>query len=53
MHKREGGTVTYQCNDGYRPSLSFISTCTEDAMWMPDPEEHNCTLVVGMLAHFV
>ncbi len=46
-HTQEGATVTYQCDSGYRPSAVFISTCTDAALWIPAPEEHNCTLIIG------
>ena len=47
-HTREGATVTYQCNDGYRPSAVFVSTCTDAALWIPAPDQHNCTFVTGI-----
>ena len=46
-HTREGATVTFQCNSGYRPSAVFVSTCPETAMWKPAPEELNCIFVTG------
>ncbi len=47
-HTREGATVTYQCNNRYRPSSVFSSTCTSIASWIPAPEEHNCTNIIGI-----
>ena len=47
-HTREGIDVTYHCNEGFRPSSSEISTCTDLALWIPEPEEHNCTLITGI-----
>ena len=43
-----GDTVTYKCNEGYRPSAEMNGTCTMDAMWDPAPERHNCTFIIGM-----
>ena len=48
-HAREGATVTYQCDQGFRPSLLMTSTCTSTAHWMPPPEMHMCTLVTGLV----
>ena len=47
VHTREGATVTYMCNDGFRPSAIFSSTCVSTARWTPDPEQHNCTFIQG------
>ena len=46
-HTREGATVTFQCNNGYRPSAVMISICTSTALWIPAPEILNCTLITG------
>ena len=46
-HTREGATVTYTCDAGFRPSMEFNSTCSSTGYWTPDPEFHNCTLVQG------
>ena len=46
-HTREGATVTYICDAGFRPSMEFNSTCSNTGCWTPDPEFHNCTLVQG------
>ena len=47
-HTREGATVTYKCDDGFRPSAIHNSTCSITGYWTPDPELHNCTFVQGM-----
>ena len=47
-HTREGASVMYRCNDGFRPSADFPSTCTNTAMWYPPPQDHNCTYVEGI-----
>ncbi len=53
-HTREGATVTYQCGDEYRPSIVLYSVCADTGLWIPDPEEHNCTFVIGILySYFV
>ncbi len=44
-HTREGATVIYRCNDGFRPSLVMTATCTNATQWMPPIV--NCTLVTG------
>ena len=46
-HTREGSTVTYQCDDGFRPSGVFVSVCDNTAVWIPDPGNHVCTFVLG------
>ena len=45
----------YRCNDGFRPSADFPSTCESTALWDPPPQDHNCTFVEGMtcLASFI
>ena len=48
-HTREGAAVTYSCNPGYRPSAAMVSVCDASMRWMPAPENHNCTLVGGMI----
>lgn len=40
-------TTTFQCDEGYIPSGVVISTCTNLGLWTPEPEEHNCTLIIG------
>jgi hypothetical protein len=45
---RVGEYVTYRCVDGYRPSASMVSVCANTSTWKPPPEDHICTLVVGM-----
>lgn len=47
-HTREGITVTFQCNEGYVPSLIRISNCTALGQWIPPPEDHICNLVEGI-----
>ena len=44
---RERVNVTFQCNDGYVPSVTNTATCNNHGMWEPAPEEHNCTFVEG------
>ncbi len=39
--------VTYQCNEGFRPSVVMTSVCTDTAKWIPIPEEHDCIFVTG------
>ncbi len=46
-HTREGAIVEYMCDDGFRPSANFTSTCESTALWTPPPEDHNCTFVTG------
>ena len=46
-HTRKGGGVEYRCDDGFRPSATFRSTCTSTAMWDPLPQSLNCTFVRG------
>lgn len=42
-----GANITLQCSNGYRPSSPTISYCTQDEVWIPEPDEYNCTFVVG------
>ena len=46
-HTREGATVTYLCDDGFRPSQQMTSNCTSSGNWVPLPQEHMCTFVTG------
>ena len=52
-HSREGASVTYMCNDGFRPSSISTSVCSDSMMWAPPLEEYNCTLVVGETTSWV
>lgn len=45
---KEGTPVSYQCVEGYVPSIVLNSTCTNLGVWEPVPAEHNCTLVEGI-----
>ena len=40
-------TISFQCSEAYVPSLVISSKCIFGGFWIPDPEEHNCTLIVG------
>ena len=44
-----GNTINFQCDDDYIPSILMSSTCTFGGFWVPPPEDHNCTFVVGKL----
>ena len=44
---REGTSVTFRCNEGFRPSVPMIATCMRNAMWYPAPDGHDCILVIG------
>ena len=46
-HTRLGASVDYRCDDGFRPSADFTSTCESDGRWTPQPQDHNCTFVRG------
>ena len=50
---REGTSVSFKCDEGFRPSAPMVATCMRNAMWHPAPQDHNCTLVTGKigLAH--
>ncbi len=50
---KAGSTVIYRCNDGFRPSTLQRSTCTNERLWIPAPEEHNCTFIIGTVLHLV
>ena len=47
-HTREGATVAFWCNDGFRPSANMTSTCTITSDWIPPPDELICTFVEGI-----
>ena len=49
VHTREGATVAYQCDNGFQPSQTIISTCMSTALWLPPPEMHMCTLITGLV----
>lgn len=46
-HTRVGGTVTYRCDESFRPSDSRSSVCNYLGLWIPRPYDHNCTSVIG------
>ena len=46
-HTREGSSVTYMCNMGYKPSTILTSTCESSGRWTPAPHEHTCILLEG------
>ena len=49
-HTREGVNVTFQCNIGYVPSITRTATCIhEHGRWIPALQEHNCTIVTGII----
>ncbi len=52
-HVGEGATVTYQCSNGYRPSVILTTVCTSSNLWIPAPEAHSCTLVIGNISSTV
>ena len=43
-----GNSVTFKCDEGYRPSAVISGTCRLDSMWDPIPERHNCTFIYGL-----
>ena len=47
-HTREGARVDYRCDDGFRPSANFTSTCEGTSLWAPQPQDHVCTFVSGI-----
>ena len=44
---KEGTNVTFQCNEGYVPSIVRVTTCNSYGLWYPAPHIHNCTLTEG------
>ena len=46
-HTREGSSVDYRCDDGFRPAADFTSICESTARWTLQPQDHNCTFVRG------
>ena len=46
-HTREGASVTYQCDIGFRPSTVFTSVCGSNTTWILNPSDHVCTFVEG------
>ena len=44
---REGTIVTYQCNEGFRPSATMLATCTSTMQWVPPII--TCIIVTGEL----
>ena len=47
-HTREGASVDYRCDKGFRPSTNFSSICESTGYWTPPPQGHNCTFVTGL-----
>ena len=47
IHTREGAIIEYGCDDGFRPSANFFSTCDVDASWIRSPQKLQCTFVKG------
>ena len=48
---REGTSVIFECDEGFRPSAPMVTTCMRNAMWYPPPQDQDCILVVGMLVY--
>ena len=46
-HTREGISVNYRCDDGFRPLANFTTVCESTQLWTPLPRNHNCTFVSG------
>ena len=46
-HTRENASVMYRCDDGFRPSANFSSTCANTTLWTPEPQDLLCTYVEG------
>ncbi len=44
---REGDSITFWCNDGFRPSGIMYSTCIE-TLWVPPPHELDCMFITGI-----
>jgi hypothetical protein len=49
LHTREGATVDFSCDEDFIPSMVETATCAHTALWIPAPEDHNCTLVEGRI----
>lgn len=44
---KEGTNITFQCDEGYTPSMVMTTICDSTALWEPASEDHNCSLVTG------
>ena len=49
LHTRVEAIIEYGCDDGFRPSATFFSTCNADALWIRSPQTLKCTFVKGYL----
>ena len=47
LHTRVGAIITYQCDDGFRPTATMTSICTNTTRWVPTPEQLNCVPYVA------
>ena len=43
----EGGTVTFQCEEGLFPSDPITSTCNSTGLWMPNPTDVRAQCISG------
>ncbi len=47
LDNRIGATVTYQCNDGFIPSVEMTAICSNETVsWLPAPDQHVCIFFV-------
>ena len=37
-----GATVSFRCNEGFHPPDVRVSVCSDQGLWTPFPQEHNC-----------
>ncbi len=42
INTKEGNNITFQCDEGFVPSLVMKATCNSRVMWEPLPENHIC-----------
>ena len=47
LTRRIFDVIAFMCDDGFRPSNMSSATCSNLGTWVPDPEDHECTLVEG------
>ena len=44
-----GASLRYGCDEGFVPSALRMSVCSGfDNIWIPSPDQHNCTQIEGI-----
>ena len=53
----DGSNISYKCIDGFQPTTEITAYCNSSGFWIPDPRNHNCTVISpptnGLLNHIL